>query len=352
MCRFYQRAPVLGPSRLARPTEVVHHDGVTPPTVLPVPSGRTARRLEWAHLPPSLRGLIEDRCGSPVTKATSQRSGFTPGFASVLLCDDGSQHFVKAASLVAQRAFAEAYREEGRKVRALPDQAPATRLLWTHDADNWVVLGFEYVEARAPRRPWTEEDLEVCLDALAEVARTLTPAPAALDLDDVAVDFADWPWKWQHTLGTFAMPHGEEAAALAARFAEVVGGDTVVHGDVRDDNLLLADDGRVLLCDWNWPVRGAAWLDSLILLIGPRGDGLDVERVLATHPTFTGVDAEMIDIVLALLIGYFLTHSDDPVPSSSPYIRDHQLWQGEVLWEWLCERRGWVEDLGATPARC
>ena len=327
------------------PAPIVVHDGpVTPPTAPAVPRGRTARRLEWAHLPPELRAVIEARCGSPVTRATSQRSGFTPGFASVLLCADGTRHFVKAASVKAQRPFAEAYREEARKVRALPADTPATRLLWTHDADHWVVLGFEHVEARAPHRPWTEPDLTACLDALAEAARTLTPAPGALALDRAEVDFAAWPGAWDHALATFALPRGAEAAALAARFAEVVGGDTVVHGDVRDDNLLIAGDGRVLLCDWNWPVRGAAWLDSLILLVGPRGDGLDVERVLATHPTFAGVDAEAVDIVLALLAGYFLTHSDAPVPSSSPYLREHQLWQGEACWEWLCERRGWPPE--------
>ncbi len=309
-----------------------------------MPRGRTARRLEWAHLPPALRSTIADRCGAPVVRAVSQRSGFTPGLASVLECDDGSLHFVKAASLKAQRSFAEAYREEARKAGALPVDVPATRLLWTHDADDWVVLGFEHVTARAPHRPWTDADLTACLDGLAEVVRVLTPAPAALDLDDAAVDFAAWPAAWTRTLATFALPRGREAAALAARFTEVVGGDTVVHGDVRDDNLLITDAGRVLLCDWNWPVRGAAWLDSLLLLIGPRGDGLDVETVLATHPTFAAVEAEAIDIVLALLTGYFLSHSDDPVPSSSPFIRDHQLWQGEVCWEWLCERRGWPSE--------
>jgi hypothetical protein len=30
------------------------------------------------------------------------------------------------------------------------------------------------------------------------------------------------------------------------------------------------------------------------------------------------------------------------VPSNSPHIRDHQSWQGEVCWAWLCERRGWA----------
>jgi hypothetical protein len=115
----------------------------------------------------------------------------------------------------------------------------------------------------------------------------------------------------------------------------------VVHTDVRDDNILLTSDGRALLCDWNWPFVGAAWLDSLFLLIGPRGDGLDVEGVIARHPLLSVVPAESIDVVLALITGYFLKSADDPVPPTSPFIRDVQRWQGEVCWAWLCERRGW-----------
>ena len=91
-------------------------------------------------------------------------------------------------------------------------------------------------------------------------------------------------------------------------------GETLVHTDVRDDNLLLTTDGRALLCDWNWPMVGAAWLDSLFLLIGPRGDGLDVEAVIAGHPLLSAVPAEDIDVVLALITGYFLKSADDPVP--------------------------------------
>ena len=45
-------------------------------------------------------------------------------------------------------------REEARKLHLLPDGIPAPRLRWLHDADDWVVLGFEYVEGRAPLRPW------------------------------------------------------------------------------------------------------------------------------------------------------------------------------------------------------
>ena len=73
-------------------------------TPSPVPTTGTARRLEWTFLPRHVRALVEKRCGSPVASATSQNAGFTPGFASVLTCEDGSRHFVKAASVAAQRS--------------------------------------------------------------------------------------------------------------------------------------------------------------------------------------------------------------------------------------------------------
>ena len=78
------------------------------------------------------------------------------------------------------------------------------------------------------------------------------------------------------------------------------------------------------------------------MLIGPRGDGLDVESVIAARPLLRDVPAEHIDTVLALLVGYFFRQRDEPVPPTSPYLREHQSWQGEVCWAWLCERRGWV----------
>ena len=314
-----------------------------PATAIPttIPHGRTAQRLTWPHLPPAIRVLVEERCGSPVVDTASQGGGFTPGFASVITCADGTKHFVKAASAKAQRLFADSYREEARKLATLPASAPAPRLLWLHDGD-WVVLGIEYVEGRAPRRPWRQADLDAALDALEVVARELTPAPEDLHLGSFPDEVAAWPAFWEHVAATRPhLPHLEEAAALAARFADVTGGDTVVHTDVRDDNILLRPDGTAVFCDWNWPTAGAAWLDTLFMLIGPRGDGLDVDAVLASRPLTRDLPAEHVDAVLALLIGYFFKSADDPVPPASPYLRAHQRWQGEVVWQWLCERRGW-----------
>lgn len=307
----------------------------------PAPSGRTARRLEWEFLPRPLREYVEHQCGSAVVSAESQGAGFTPGFASVLTCADGSKHFVKAASVKAQRMFADSYREEARKLAALPATIPAPPLLWLLD-DDWVVLGLEHVEARNPGRPWRAADLAACLDACETVAAELTPPPAGLELDTFADEFASFVTSWDHVRTTQpALPHLEEAAALAAGYAEVTAGDTVVHTDLRDDNFLIDGDGRAWICDWNWPVRGAAWLDSLFTLIGPRGDGLDVDPVIAERPLLRDVPPEHVDAALALVTGFFFKQRDEPVPPTSPHLRDHQSWQGDVCWAWLCERRGW-----------
>lgn len=318
------------------------------PTTIPttIPHGRTARRLEWPHLPPYVRALVEERCGSPVTEAVSQGTGYTPGFASVLTCADGSRHFVKAASRKAQRMFAEAYAEEASKLTALPQTAPAPRLLWVHDADDWVVLGIEHVQARHPRRPWRPADVTACAAMAEAMATALTPPPAGVAANTIAEELAAWPAYWEQVrsaapdLPSFHERAGE-AAALAARFGEVTAGSTLVHSDIRDDNLLLAADGRVLLCDWNWPVVGAPWLDTVFLMIGPRGDGIDVDALLADLPLTRDLAPEAIDIVIALIAGYFLMSAAQPVPPTSPYIRDVQRWQGQVCWEWLAERRNW-----------
>ncbi len=311
-------------------------------TTYPVPSGKTARRLEWQFLPANLRSYVERKCGSPVVRAASQGGGFTPGFASVLTCEDGSRHFVKAASVKAQPAFAASYREEARKLANLPDGVPAPRLLWSLD-DDWVVLGLEFVDGRNPRRPWRAGELDSCLDALETMAMTLTPPPDGLDLDTFAEEFAGLPGHWDHVRSTQPdLPHLEDAAALASRFAEVTTGNTVVHTDLRDDNFILDLAGKVWMCDWNWPVVGASWLDAIFVLIGPRGDGLDVDAVIASRPALSAIPAEHIDRVLALLTGYFFRQRDEPVPPTSPHLRAHQSWQGDVCWAWLCERRTWV----------
>ncbi|WP_181312789.1 phosphotransferase [Nocardioides campestrisoli] len=317
-----------------------------PVTTYPAPPLATARRLEWAFLPPGIRRYVERRCGSPVVAAHSQGAGFTPGFASVLVCEDGSRHFVKAASTKAQRPFADAYREEARRLASLPEGVPAPRLSWLLD-DDWVVLGIEHVEATNPARPWSPAHLAATLDMLERVAAAPGSSVASMELTPIEDELADWPTHWQALRSRQTSLPGwdryrDEAASLAAGWTAGCRGESLVHLDVRADNVLLDGTGTAWLCDWNWPVLGASWIDSVMTLLGPLGDGLDVADVLATRPLLRAVRPDHLDAFLALLSGYFLRMGGESVPPSSPWIRAHQWWQGEVCWLWLAQRRGWA----------
>ena len=101
----------------------------------PCRAGRTARRLEWQFLPPPVRAAR--RAALRIAgrrRPSSQGGGFTPGFASVLTCEDGTRHFVKAASVQGPAALR---RRPTARRRAswprLPDGVPAARLLWFVD---------------------------------------------------------------------------------------------------------------------------------------------------------------------------------------------------------------------------
>ena len=306
----------------------------------PIPHGRTARRLEWPLLPPPTRALVERRLGSRVVAAHSAGAGYTPGLASVLVCADGSRHFVKAASKKAQRPFADAYREEVRKLHALPDDLPVPRLLWSHEDDLWVVLELEHVDGTLPARPWRPAELDAALDTLDVLAERLTPPP--LRLPTVAEELAGCLAGWDHVRRVDpGRPHLAEAARLAAGFRDATTGTTLVHTDVRDDNLLLSE-GRALLCDWSWPAVGAPWVDTVQLLIAVHGDGLDADAVLRRRTLTRDVPDDDVDSLLALMAGYFLERRDQPVPNSSPYLRVHQSWYAEAAWSWLAARRGWT----------
>lgn len=308
--------------------------------VPPVPHGQTALRLEWKFLPKEVRALVEDELGSPVVASQSQNAGFTPGFASVLSGADGSKAFVKAASRVAQAEIAASYAEEARKLVLLGDLVPTPRLDWFSKDESWVLLGFEAVESRAPRRPWRPNELDRALDLAEAIIAATDVLPDGLELNPLYVDLPPLLTGWRDVPA--AWPHRAEAAALAASLPDFAGSDHFVHADLRDDNILLATDGRTLACDWNWPALGPVWQDSVDLLVAAHGDGLDVEPVLAARRLTRDADPEHIDAWLAATCGFMLSARTRPTRATSPHLRTHTDWYAEAAWSWLARRRGWT----------
>ena len=311
-----------------------------------VPHGQTAQRLRFADLPGVVRQLIEERLGAAVVSEKSQGSGFTPGMASRLQLDSGAAAFVKAASSDHEWPVAHSYREEIRKLSLLPRDVPAPRLRWHSDDGTWVVLCFDDVAGRPPRRPWQTDELTRVLDTLAGMATALTPAPAGQGLPTVADELAEEPARWsrlRHELPIVDVlaAHLDEAEQLAWAALEATAGETLVHLDLRDDNVIIGDDGKVWICDWNWPAVGARWIDLVTVLISAYGDGHDSDALLSGHPVGQQADRGAVDALLSLLYGYFVTAANDPVPPWSPYIRIHQRWYADATLRWLAQRQGW-----------
>ena len=85
--------------------------------------------------------------------------------------------------------------------------------------------------------------------------------------------------------------------------AEVVRGETLLHDDIRSDNLLLTPEGRVVFVDWGMPCKGAAWQDLMMFALTPDLYlGADPDVLVRNHPLTRDVPPSSIDVVV--LAGY------------------------------------------------
>lgn len=301
-------------------------------TVLPE---RTARRLDWRFLPPHIRTAVEEQIGT-VVDAASCDQGFTPGFASVLTTADGTKHFVKAASIQAQRAVADSYRSEASWLAQLGAELPVPALTWFHESD-WVVLVIEHAAGLTPLAPWEQAELARCLEVTATLAEH---SPSGLSLTPFAADYSDVAQSLPWALAAFPDLPIDALADLLDLIPRATEGDRLVHSEARGDNFLISPE-RTVLCDWSWPTRGAAWIDTVMLLTTAHADGLDAESQLAALPLTRGVAAEHIDALLALQLTWYARACSRPVPHNSPFLREHQRRLTVASADWLCQRRGW-----------
>jgi hypothetical protein len=318
-------------------------------TAAPPPASN--RRIPWHALPPALRAEIERRLGSVVVAARTQAGGFSPGVAARLELADGSRAFVKAVSPAPNTEAPTIYRREGRIVAAMPPSAPVPRLLWTldDDPDGWVVLAFEDLEGRQPAVPWIESELDVVLESMAALAADLTPSPLPSPLvGDAAEAFGGADPSWgplvtapDPALDAWSARHLVGLAALEASAGEAARGDTLLHFDVRADNLLLTADG-VRFVDWPHAHVGQAFVDlvwfapSVAMQGGPRPQGL-----AARYGPTRDADPDALDAVIAGVAGYFTAASLQPPSPGLPTLRAFQAAQGEMARAWLAERMGW-----------
>jgi hypothetical protein len=204
------------------------------------------------------------------------------------------------------------------------------RMLGWHDDGERPVLALEDLsDARWPP-PWTREDVDQVLECLAEVAGSTPPPDLPLAVDS-QFDFQGWIEIEDDPAPFLALglcsPSWLEAALPTLRFATEIAplaGSSLLHFDVRSDNICL-HDGRAVLIDWNFACIGnpladvVFWLPSLHAEGGPRPEEIVPDGA-----------AELA----ALIAGYFASHAARPEILEAPHVRSLQLRQARTALPW------------------
>jgi aminoglycoside phosphotransferase (APT) family kinase protein len=203
-----------------------------------------------------------------------------------------------------------------------------------HD-DRGTVLVLEDLSTAEWPPPWSKRRVEAVLAALTEL-RATPPPDGIASLEAQRASITGWQAVAadpEPLLATAlcsrawldeALPALLEAAATAE-----LGGDELIHFDVRSDNLCFVDE-RAVLVDWNLAARGngdfdvAFWLPSLRLEGGPE-------------PWEVSPDAGSLAAVVA---GFFAARAGLPPPSGAPTVREFQRAQAAVALPWAARELG------------
>lgn len=311
-------------------------------------------RLTWEDLPDPVHAHVEIVLGERVVATRGATGGFSPSTAEIVRGASGRAVFVKAVRAVDNPVSVRLNRREADVLAAMPVTAPVPALLAVFEEGPWLVLVTEAAAGAVPDLPWDARQLDAVLAALDELQEAATPCPVPglppigellgedlLGFDRVA---ADPPGD----LDPWIAAHLEELCAAAWEGLAAHEGDTLVHGDLRADNLLIAGDGlgagagqgggdgrdgTVRFVDWAWASRGSRVADAVQLLASVEDpDGvLDVDGrlddVLGRH----GVPREVGTAMLSAILGFFVDAARIPDSATVPGLRAHRMRRRDAL---------------------
>lgn len=295
----------------------------------------------WAALPAGIRDAVVAHAGAEVADAVTRQGGFTPGVAARLRFADGGRAFVKATAASLNADSAAMHRREAEIAGRLDDPA-VPRLLTVIDDGDWVALLFEHAAGDHPRVPWGRRPFEVVAAAVQDLHVRLTPAPidapALIDHGDYHLGrwarFAASPDRMQrHGL---TAEHVERAVEATSGLASHLGGGTLLHGDLRADQILVAGM-RTSFVDWPHACIGPAWADLALMIPSMLAADrrLDVATVVSLSAELRAAPAPALRALLTAVAGHLLWQSDEPAPPGLPAVRAFQRAQARAVLPWV-----------------
>lgn len=266
--------------------------------------------------------------------------GYTPAERWIVELDSGDRVFVKVGTAV---HTAEWLRQERRAYSEIAGSFMPRMLGWSDEPVPALVL--EDLSGATWPPPWDQRHIERVLAMLDEVSAVPCPAwaPAVDAQGDVFNGWSQIAADPAPFIGLGLVSARWLEAALPELIAHErpheLAGDSLLHFDVRSDNICFAAD-RTLLVDWNWIQRGnplfdvAAWLPSLAFEGGPMP-----EQVRPEAGAFAPA-----------LAGYFCSRAPQPAIPDAPHVRRVQLEQATTSLPWASRWLGLAPLDGASPA--
>jgi Phosphotransferase enzyme family len=306
--------------------------------------GSGTQKLEWQELPEHVRGAVEDFLGAPIVSSETQPGGFSPGVAAKVRTNLGKTAFVKSVSSALSAFGADANRREIVHTRALQCNPRVPRLLHSFEQDGWVTLISEIVQGKHPDLPWRDDELALVLSEIVELSASLTPCPhpelfGLMAERDLGV-FSGWAnlAGESQALGELRDSWIEKnlgaLVRLEADWPRAARGGSLIHTDLRADQILIAKERAVFL-DWPHARIGAPWIDllfmcpSIVLQGGP-----DMATLIQRSPLGRVPRSELLPMATALA-GFFVWNSLQPAPPRLVTLRSFQRRQGDVVLGWL-----------------
>jgi Phosphotransferase enzyme family len=278
----------------------------------------------------------------PVSSMVPVPRGYTHNERAIAAMHSGGSVFVKGA---VDEVTAEWLRREHLLYEALAGVPFVPHLVAWKDGERPLLVLEDLSGATWPP-PWDTGQVAAVLAMLEDLARQEPPAGLPALSDDEAIG-EGWPRVLADPREFLALDLcteewlGSAGPVLAeAADAAPLGGTSLVHGDVRSDNICLRA-GSALIVDWNLATIGNAqvdmafWLPSLAAEGGP-----DPEAV------FPGCPPELA----AHVAGFFASRAGQPIIAHAPLVRKVQLDQLRHALPWAARILGLPPpDRGSAP---
>lgn len=311
-------------------------------------------RIPWDKVSGTVRSSLESELGASVISAENQPGGFSPGLAARCELDDGRRVFIKAVSHDQNEHAPNMHRRERDTAAGFPMDFPSPQLLHSYDDGLWVALVFRDVEGQPPQSPWTLDQLDLTLNALEGLTVHTDPSPVA-DLpvytDILREDFTGWARFSEHGIGDGTHPIGnlepwivaniDTLATTESTWAAGCSGSSLVHGDLRSDNLVIDGDGHVWFVDWAHAARGQPWTDLAGMIPSMVMEGAPpAEEIWQRSAWATSVEDDALTAFVVALAGYFTWGARQPPPKGLPTLRSFMEAQGTQARRWVGLRMG------------